>query len=112
MSKNHKTSKNIEGDIITEDALEVMHLLEKDPNLSQRLLAKKSGFSIGKVNYCLKALVDVGFIKLHNFSKSSKKLKYAYIITPRGIKEKIIITKRFIDKKQIEYDKLVSFLNK
>ena len=94
------------------DQFEVLRKIQKAPNSSQRKIAEELGFSLGKLNYCLKALVDVGFIKLHNFSKSSKKLKYAYIITPRGIKEKIIITKRFIDKKQIEYDKLVSFLNK
>lgn len=107
-----KKSRGIPEEKITEDALEVMHLVIENPMISQRLMAKKLGFSIGKVNYCLKALVDVGYVKLQNFKKSEKKIKYMYIVTPKGIKEKIAITKRFIEKKQLEYDKLVSFLNK
>ena len=102
----------IKSQIITEDQLDLMHLIEKDCNASQRLIAKNTGFSIGKVNYCLKALIDIGFVKLKNFSDSGKKSEYAYIITPRGIKEKIRITKMFIKKKQEEYEKLASFIEK
>ncbi len=80
-------------------------------NASQREIAQKTGFSIGKVNYCLKALLDVGFIKMKNFSKSSNKINYVYILTPKGIKEKSVITKKFIIKKKQEYDKLNSYLN-
>ena len=58
-------------------------------NATQRQIAKKSGFSIGKVNYCLKALIDIGFIKIQNFNNSTKKLNYAYVLTPKGIKEKL-----------------------
>lgn len=100
------------GQIITEDTLDVMHLIQEDPRISQRLIAKKSGFSIGKVNYCLKALTDIGYIKLHNFSNSNTKTSYAYVLTPKGIREKISITKKFIDKKQQEFDKLNSYINK
>jgi EPS-associated MarR family transcriptional regulator len=96
---------------ITEDQLDLMHIIEKDFNLSQRQIAKNSGLSIGKVNYCLKALIDIGFIKIHSFNNSNKKLNYAYILTPKGIKEKSAITKQFIIKKQEEYDKLKSYLN-
>jgi EPS-associated MarR family transcriptional regulator len=96
---------------ITEDQLILMHLIEKDSNASQRLIAKNIGFSIGKVNYCLKALIDIGFIKINNFNNSNKKLNYAYILTPKGIQEKTAITKQFIIKKKQEYDKLNSYLN-
>ena len=76
-----------------------MHTLQENPNISQRQLAKKIGLSIGKVNYCIKALIDIGFVKVVNFNNSNQKLKYAYILTPEGIKQKIIITKQFIEKK-------------
>ena len=97
---------------ITEDILEVMHILDTDPKISQRVIAKQSGFSIGKVNYCLKALGNVGYIKLQNYNKSDNKIAYAYILTPKGIKEKIRITNKFIARKQQEYDKLVSYISK
>ncbi|MDC0439776.1 MarR family EPS-associated transcriptional regulator [Gammaproteobacteria bacterium] len=96
---------------ITEDQLDLMHIIEKDGKASQRLISQNSGFSVGKVNYCLKALIDIGFIKIHNFNNSNKKLNYAYILTPMGIKEKTAITKQFIIKKKQEYDKLNSYLN-
>jgi len=96
---------------ITEDQLDLMYIIEKDSRASQRLISQNSGFSIGKVNYCLKALIDIGFIKIHNFNNSNKKLNYAYILTPMGIKEKTAITKQFIIKKKQEYDKLNSYLN-
>ena len=96
---------------ITEDQLDLMHIIEKDGKASQRLISQNSGFSIGKVNYCLKALIDIGFIKINNFNNSNKKLNYAYILTPKGIQEKTVITKQFIIKKQQEYDKLISYLN-
>ena len=96
---------------ITEDQLDLMHIIEKDGKASQRLISQNSGFSIGKVNYCLKALIDIGFIKIHNFNNSNKKLNYAYILTPKGIEEKTTITKQFIIKKKQEYDKLNSYIN-
>ena len=98
--------------IITEDQLDLMHIIENDGSASQRQIAKNSGLSIGKVNYCLKALVDIGFIKIRNFNNSNNKLNYAYILTPKGIKEKTAITKQFIIKKKQEYDKLNSYINK
>ena len=97
---------------ITEDQLDLMHIIEKDGKASQRLLSQNSGLSIGKVNYCLKALIDIGFIKVHNFNNSNKKLSYAYILTPKGIIEKTAITKQFLIKKKQEYDKLYSYINK
>lgn len=96
---------------ITEDQLELMHIIELHPNASQRQIAKKTGLSLGKVNYCFKALIDIGFIKVENFTKSTQKLNYAYILTPKGAKEKGAITKQFIIKKKQEYDKLVSYID-
>jgi EPS-associated MarR family transcriptional regulator len=96
---------------ITEDQLDLLHIIEKDSKTTQRLISQNSGFSIGKVNYCLKALVDIGFIKINNFNNSNKKLNYAYILTPKGIKEKTAITKQFIIKKKQEYDKLNSYID-
>ena len=97
---------------ITEDQLDVMYLIEQDGEVSQRLIAQNTGFSIGKVNYCVKALVEIGFIKIDNFSTSTQKLNYAYIFTPKGIQEKTSITKQFIFKKQQEYDKLKTYISK
>ena len=97
--------------IITEDQLDIMHIIEKDGKASQRLISQNIGFSIGKVNYCLKALIDIGFITIHNFNHSNKKLNYAYILTPKGIQEKTAITKKFIIKKKQEYVKLKSYIN-
>ena len=97
--------------IITEDHLDLIHFIEQDGKASQREIAKKTGLSIGKVNYCIKALIDIGFIKINNFNNSNRKLDYAYILTPKGIKEKTNITKKFILKKKQEYDKLNSYIN-
>jgi EPS-associated MarR family transcriptional regulator len=96
---------------ITEDQLDLMHIIQKDGKASQRLISQSSGLSIGKVNYCLKALIDIGFIKIQNFKNSNNKSNYAYILTPKGIQEKTVITKQFIIKKKQEYDKLNSYLN-
>ena len=101
-----------ETNIITEGALDIMQLIEEDPQISQRLISKKSGFSLGKVNYCLKALIDIGYIKLHNFNKSTAKSSYSYVLTPKGMRDKITITKKFIMKKQQEFDKLNLYINK
>ena len=101
----------IKHQILSEDQLDLMHIIGKDGRASQRLISQNSGFSIGKVNYCLKALIDIGFIKIHNFNNSNKKLNYAYILTPKGIREKKAVTKQFIIKKKYEYDKLNSYIN-
>jgi EPS-associated MarR family transcriptional regulator len=95
---------------ITEDQLDLMHVIQTDSCASQRQIAQKTGLSIGKVNYCLKALINIGFIKVDNFNNSTKKINYAYILTPKGLEEKIAITKQFIIKKKQEYDKLNSYI--
>tara|TARA_B110000003_G_C16557184_1_gene498935 strand:- start:227 stop:538 length:312 start_codon:yes stop_codon:yes gene_type:complete len=97
---------------ITEEHIDIMHLIQEDGEASQRDISKKIGFSLGKVNYCIKGLIDIGFIKIKNFNKSSQKINYAYILTPKGIQQKTSITKQFIIKKKQEYDKLNSYINK
>ena len=99
-------------EIISEDQLDLMHIIEKDSTASQRVISQNTGFSIGKVNYCVKELIDIGFIKIQNFNNSNNKLNYTYILTPKGIREKTAITKQCIIKKKQEYDKLKSYINK
>ena len=80
--------------------------VQDNPEITQRELAAKTGLSLGKVNYCLKALVDKGFIKAVNFKNSKKKSAYLYKLTPRGIEEKARVTVRFLRRKQREYEEL------
>ncbi len=85
---------------------EIFKTLEADPNLSQRDLSNSMGVSLGKVNYCLKALIAKGWIKAKNFEKSSNKAGYAYILTPTGLETKARVTARFLRHKIAEYEKL------
>jgi EPS-associated MarR family transcriptional regulator len=80
--------------------------LEDNPALSQRDLAKRLGISLGKVNFCLNALVAKGFLKVQNFRNSDNKLAYAYLLTPRGIEEKARMTFAFLKYKTQEYERL------
>ena len=84
----------------------VLKALEANPNLSQRELAKQLGISLGKTNYCLKALVDKGWVKAKNFKNSQNKLAYAYLLTPKGIDEKARLTLSFLERKRQEYEAL------
>ena len=84
----------------------VLRLIEEQPDVSQRELARKLGVSLGKVNYCLNALIDKGLVKAANFRKSNRKLAYAYLLTPRGVQEKAEITVRFLHLKLGEYEAL------
>ena len=91
----------------TEDYFEVLRGIQKKPDSSQRELAKSLGFSLGKLNYCLRALKDKGLIKINNFKKKEKKIQYfQYIITPAGIAERTKLTVNFMKKKMKEYDEL------
>ena len=89
-----------------QDHFEVLRKIQKKPNASQRELAKELGFSLGKLNYCLKALQGKGLIKIKNFRKNPNKLRYFYILTPHGIAEKTKMTINFMKKKMKEYDEL------
>ena len=84
----------------------VLKLVEKQPTITQRQLAKELGVSLGKTHYVIKALVKVGWIKLENFQRSDNKLGYAYLLTPTGVLEKAQITRRFLVRKQQEYESL------
>jgi EPS-associated MarR family transcriptional regulator len=84
----------------------VLHLLEEEPELTQRELAKKLGISLGGVNYCLKSLIDVGHIKAGNFNKNLNKSVYLYLLTPKGIAEKASLTAGFLKRKMAEYQAL------
>ena len=84
----------------------LLKTLEENPGLSQRDLAKKLGVSLGKVNYCLNALVEKGSLKINNFRNSDNKLAYAYLLTPHGVEEKARITVRFLKYKVQEYERL------
>ena len=96
----NKSTKN------SQDQLNVMRKIGENPNLNQRDLAEELGFSLGKLNYCLKELKIKGFIKMNNFKKSKNKMKYIYILTPGGIAEKTKLTVNFMKRKMQEYDEL------
>lgn len=81
-------------------------LVEEHPDMSQRQLAQEMGVSVGKLNYCLRALVDIGLIKMGNFARSNHKLGYAYMLTPKGLVEKSKVTARFLARKEVEYEAL------
>lgn len=87
-----------------ENHLKVLRLLHGNSQLSQRDLSVALGVSLGKANYCLKALLEKGFIKVQSFRKSPNKLAYAYLLTPSGMIEKVSLTARFLDRKVAEYE--------
>ena len=95
-----------------QDYFEILRKIQKKPNSSQRELAKELDFSLGKLNYCLKALQSKGFVKIKNFSKNPNKLNYFYILTPKGITEKTKLTVNFMRSKMQEYDELKKELKK
>ncbi len=82
----------------------VMCILEEKPDITQREIAQKLGISTSGLNYALNALIDKGWVKVHNFSKSNNKLGYAYLLTPIGISEKVTLTSRFLQRKLQEYE--------
>ena len=88
------------------DHFNVLRKIKEKPESSQRMLAEELGFSLGKLNYCLKALKDKGLIKIRNFTKNPKKINYVYILTAEGISKKTSLAIRFMEKKMKEYDEL------
>jgi EPS-associated MarR family transcriptional regulator len=89
-----------------EDRLHLLRALEHNPSLSQRALSRELNISLGKVNYCLSALIDKGWVKVSNFRKSDQKLRYLYALTPTGIEQKSRLTVSFLQRKLAEYDRL------
>ena len=95
-----------------EDQFAVLRKIQSRPESTQRELAKDLGFSLGKLNYCLKALKNIGLIKINNFSKNPNKINYIYVLTPKGIAEKTKLTINFMKRKMREYEELKSEINK
>ena len=91
---------------LNKDEFELLRKIDNKNNLSQRELAKNLGFSLGKLNYCLKGLVNKGFVKLNNFKNNKNKLNYVYLITPKGFSQKVSQTINFMNLKFREYDEL------
>lgn len=84
----------------------IFKLVAAKPEISQRELARELGISLGKTNYCIKALIDKGLLKANNFLNSKKKMAYVYKLTPKGIEEKANVTVRFLRQKMTEYELL------
>lgn len=86
--------------------LNVLRLLHERPQLTQRAIARELGVSLGKANYCLRALLGKGFVKAQNFRRSANRRAYAYLLTPEGLKAKADLTRQFLARKREEYDAL------
>ena len=96
-----------------QDHFEVLRKIDKDQKTSQRKLAEDLGFSLGKLNYCLKALQKKGLVKIRNFQKNPNKIQYIqYVITPKGISVRTKLTLSFMERKMQEYDELKKELEK
>ena len=90
------------------DEFNILRKIKSNPNSSQRQMANELGFSLGKLNYCLRALKEKGLVKIKNFEKNTNKIGYMYILTPKGISIKTKITLNFMKRKMKEYDELKS----
>lgn len=86
--------------------LRILRVLTERPDINQRELARKLGLSLGKANYCLRALVEKGWVKVENFGSSRNKLGYAYVLTPNGLRARARATVSFLARKQREYEQL------
>ena len=95
-----------------QEHFDLLRKINKNPESSQRELAEELGFSLGKLNYCLKALKNKGLIKIENFTKNPNKINYFYVLTPKGLKEKSKLTINFMRRKMREYDELKKELEK
>jgi EPS-associated MarR family transcriptional regulator len=91
-----------------EHYLKVMRLLQENPDLTQRELAEQLGVSVGSVNYCLKALIEKGWVKMKNFLHSKNKFGYVYVLTPSGVAQRAELASKFLSRKMSEYERLKS----
>ena len=96
----------------SEEELEILRQIEENPNLTQRQIADHLGFSLGKINYLIKALLEKGVVKVDNFKRSDNKLGYLYLLTPEGVERKRKLTLLFIQRKSEEFDKLKAELSR
>ena len=99
-------SKSMKTPLQDETRLRVMRLLEDNPDLTQRQIAEQLGISLGGINYCLKALIEKGWLKADGFANSKNKLRYAYLLTPRGFAAKTRLTADFLKRKMAEFEEL------
>ena len=97
-----KITKHIDPDI----HFRVLNALEENPHITQRELAQKLGVSLGGINFCLKALVEIGHLKINNFQKNSNKSAYLYLLTPTGLSNKAMLATSFLKRKMAEYHAL------
>ena len=95
-----------------QDKLDILRKINLNPKTSQRELASELGFSLGKLNYLLNALLEKGLVKIKNFRKNSKKTNYLYLLTKKGFLRKKKLTLHFMEKKMYEYDELKKEINK
>ena len=95
-----------------QDHFNVLRKIQNKPKANQRKLAKELGFSLGKLNYCLRALKEKGLIKINNFQENPNKLSYLYILTPKGVSTKTKLTLNFMKRKFKEYEELQKELKK
>ena len=95
-----------------QDHFNVLRKIQNTPETTQRKLAKELGFSVGKLNYCLRALKAKGLIKIDNFKKNPNKINYIYVLTPKGITQKTKLTLSFMRRKMREYDELKEEMTK
>jgi len=94
-----------------QDHLNLLRKIKNKPQSSQRELAEELGFSLGKLNYCLRALKSKGLIKISNFKRNPKKINYIYMLTPKGISHKTKLTINFMKRKMKEYEELKKEIN-
>ena len=95
-----------------EDAkLRVFQIIDENPQLTTREIAQKVGISHGSAYYLLTSLIDMGFVKLKNFKDSSQKVKYSYLLTPKGIREKSLVTRSYLVRKKLEFEELRNEIN-
>jgi len=95
-----------------QDHFDVLRKIQKKPESTQRELAEELGFSLGKLNYCLKALQAKGLVKIRNFRKNPNKINYIYVLTPRGLVEKTKLTLNFMKRRMKEYEELKKEIKK
>ncbi|MGB5326264.1 MAG: MarR family EPS-associated transcriptional regulator [Pseudomonadales bacterium] len=95
-----------------EISYKLFKLIEQNPDISQRELAREMGVSLGKANYCLKSLRDKGWLKVRNFKNSNNKIAYAYVLTPKGVVEKAKLSSSFLQRKASEYEMLKGEIEK
>ena len=100
----HMTSRRSQ---LQEDTyFRVLRMLQDNPDMTQREIAEKLGISTSGLNYCLKGLIDKGWVKMNNFSQSKNKIGYIYVLTSQGVAEKAVLTGRFLKRKMVEYESL------